>query len=329
MGFSTFNPGGPTNIPQFGMAVTGGGGKTCYVHSSGGNGLSELPSGYADIIYTTLNSALAQCRANRGDRVVILEGHVESIATADQLSNLVAGVTIEGKGVAYQRPILRWTAAASTFLFDVDGTVLQNCQIEFCGNPRVPAALSRTATNITVTGIGCAIRHCELNWGVAANQFVSNGIHVNCTDFLFEKNRCIAALLAVQGHPAHATPGFIILNAANRATILDNVIRGPSDDTHTVNGLIQFATAASLDVLIARNTIQNLNAAATCCIHGGGLANTGDIAFNNLAVRVDGGAGTGGPLVFVAAGGDVNLTQNTLQNVANEQGAFLVGTAST
>src|SRR5262249_54267043 len=130
------------------------------------------PPELAGRIFTTLNDALGQCRANKGDTVFALPGHAESISTADQMSNLVAGTKIMGVGVGNERPTFTWTVAAATFLFDVANVTISNCILLM--DPG--AGTVNVAAPITVSASGCGIYGCLIRMGTDANSKVTIGI---------------------------------------------------------------------------------------------------------------------------------------------------------
>ena len=64
--------------------------------------------------FATLDFAIGQCAANRGDTIMIKPGHAEDIATAAAITADVAGIAIIGLGTGSLRPTFSWTAAAAT-----------------------------------------------------------------------------------------------------------------------------------------------------------------------------------------------------------------------
>jgi hypothetical protein len=126
-------------------------------------------------VVTTLNAGLAKCRSGRGDVVIVMPTHAENISAADQMSSLVAGTTIVGLGSGLLRPTFTWTAATATFLFDQANTKLINCVLR-CAGPLTSTTAISVAAPITVSAAGCAIRACDINVGVDADQLATIGI---------------------------------------------------------------------------------------------------------------------------------------------------------
>ena len=71
--------------------------------SNGNNGTSPLTP------FATLDYAIGQCSANRGDTIYLLPGHAENVAAATALT--IAGVRYIGLGVGDARPTITFTTA--------------------------------------------------------------------------------------------------------------------------------------------------------------------------------------------------------------------------
>lgn len=311
-------PGGLTS-PSIGGGWTAVPGKVFYVGNRSG-----LPSSNGkdpDHPFSTVNAALAKCSANRGDAVRILPGHVEAIDSADEWSSLVAGVLVEGYGTGNQRPVIRWSAAAATVLFDQAGTVLRNCRLQMAGDPTATTALT-VAAPITVSAAGCAIQGCDIDCGVDADQIVTVGITTTAASdgFIFEDNFVHGAAAA----EITAAGTFLRLVGCDRAVIRRNYFSAAlATDT---DGIIEFLTTASTDVDISDNYFYSNGGSSTCAVDAGAdLVNTGRLLRNLMTVDADATAGT---VVFtVHANCNFALLDNFLVNNNNERG-LVIGTAS-
>lgn len=94
-----------------GMEVFQVPGETFYVHSSGGSG-----SNYGNTRQLPLNSivnALSKCVSGRGDLIVVLPGHTESVIAATTLVISKAGVTIVGEGRGTLKPTITISTAVT------------------------------------------------------------------------------------------------------------------------------------------------------------------------------------------------------------------------
>ena len=113
MGFTNF----PFGVTSFGIPMVGSGeipatllGKYFFVDSvtgiSSNDGLSPTTA------LATVDQAVNKCTASKGDVIVVLPGHVETLATASVGIVLdVAGVTVVGLGSGNARPTFTQTIA--------------------------------------------------------------------------------------------------------------------------------------------------------------------------------------------------------------------------
>lgn len=102
-------------MATFGLSMINPIGKVFYVQSThaaaGATGKSgEDPNDPM----STIVSAVALCTAGRGDVIVCLPGHVETIIAADQLLLNIAGVTIIGVGSGSARPTINFTTSTGS-----------------------------------------------------------------------------------------------------------------------------------------------------------------------------------------------------------------------
>jgi hypothetical protein len=90
-------------------------GKVFYVSSTSDNCQDDPSHGRnPDRPFATIAYAVTQVRASKGDVVVIMPAHVETVATAGALTFSVAGVTYWGLGAGASRPKINLTATAAT-----------------------------------------------------------------------------------------------------------------------------------------------------------------------------------------------------------------------
>lgn len=123
----------PYGVSSFGIPVIGAGpivttGLVFFVHNGVGtdaNGRGTDPSRpFASIDY-----AVGKCRANKGDVIVAMPGHVETVVAAGGLDLDVAGITIIGLGNGDNRPQINFTTAVTADM-DVDAAdiTIMNCR---------------------------------------------------------------------------------------------------------------------------------------------------------------------------------------------------------
>src|SRR5678816_2916158 len=158
------------------LSVTGG--KIFYVGSTAAISLlGDVGQGIRDRVFTTVNTALAQCVSGRGHVIYVMPGYTETIGAADSWSSLgtTTDVTIIGMGRGTNRPTFTWSTTGSTVLFDTANFRLHNCNL----NLEPTTGSVNVAAPITVTGSGCAITNCWIAAGTDANNKVTIGITVS------------------------------------------------------------------------------------------------------------------------------------------------------
>lgn len=260
---SSLNLKGPAEVMP-GVLIAPTGGLTHFVHSSGAAGLDLLPPGMTAPMpggfFTSVAAALAatgSSRNNRGDVINVLQGHTESIATADAWSNLAAtDVTVNCLGRGLARPTFTWTTATSTVLFDTSGFRLLNAQLYLAG-PHVNGTALTVAAPITVSASGCEISGCRIFWGFDADQIVTIGITTTAAadDLVFDDNYCWAETAAVP------TTTFLRLTGADQLRMRRTYIGGPGSTTAI--GPVQMLTTACLKAEIVESRFQNTLAGST------------------------------------------------------------------
>jgi len=300
-------------------------GRVIYVCSIGGKGAGHGNGSKPDAPLATVggtNGALAKlanptARTFKGDTIVCLPGHVESVSSADYFSDMATAshFSIVGLGMGAARPTFNWTTATSTVLMDQAGFEWVNCNLNLCGNTATGALT--VATPITVSAAGCRIADCEINWGQDTDTGCGSTLGaiavVAGTRFRFENNYCpnldTAGTLAVS---------FLSLNGADDAIISGNTIYGGT----TVNtvGAIHCVTTASKRIQIVGNVIENLRATSTKAVTSAIASVTGTIA-NNLA-RVQSGI-----VAYTVSGTPFLCTffNNYTSNTDTKNGALDVG----
>jgi hypothetical protein len=220
-----------------------------------------------DNMVTTLNEGLKRCRSGYGDIVFVLPDHTENVASADQMSSLVAGTKIIGLGAGNLRPTFTWTVAAATFLFDVANVGIDNCILNFTS--ATTAGVTRAAP-ITVSAAGCFITNCRITFGTDADDIITRGVTTTAAadDFNFSGNHCFGALAA------EVEETFLELVGADRLVMHDCVIDGATDAAAVP--LVRFITTKSLNIDVQRCVFVNRKAASDKAVLGM-VANSGTV----------------------------------------------------
>lgn len=270
--------------------------------------------GFADDIasqtYTTLAAALANCRANRGDTIIVLPQHSESVTTTP---TFVAGVSIIGVGNGAERPQFRWTTTASQWAVTVNNVFIQNCHLMFEGANGVVKAINVTGTDFTLTG-------CDIETASGASNKATIAIEIGSA-----AHRATISGNNIRGTATHNSTDVIKVVGGTPPTnvrIEDNEIVCSAT---AGNGMIHF-TVASTESRVLRNYCYNTHTSSTACIVYDNVAVDGLCADNYTAVMNNGTASSQG-LTF-GAGSLVKCVQNYCDDEPNKS-AILAPTAAT
>jgi len=168
--------------------------------------------------FRTLDFAIGQCTANRGDIIMILPGHTETYSTAtatsDDLTLDVAGVAIVGLGSGSLKPTFTFdTANTVTVAVTAANVTIMNC--DFVANFLSNAIMFTltTAKNFAMVGCGFSDTSASLN---TVNIIESTGA-ANTVDGLHIEN-CRASMLGTTFNT------FAVLAATARGMTFKNVL---------------------------------------------------------------------------------------------------------
>lgn len=114
--------------------------------SNGNNGLSPQEP------FSTIEYAVDQCVANRGDKIYVLSGHTETVAATD-LNIDVAGVSVIGLGQGSNRATLNLTATGSVVQMSA-----ANCRLQ---GFLITGGVDAIVSVVNVTAADCKILGCE------------------------------------------------------------------------------------------------------------------------------------------------------------------------
>lgn len=264
-------------------------------------------------LYPSVKSALVDCKAYRGDTIVVLPKHTENIDAADCWT-FVEGVSIIGLGWGDTRPTFTFTYDHSTLLLDSIRITIQNCRF-LCAGPAGTTALTVVAP-FAISAEGCRLLGNYFQVGIDADQICTTFLTVTAANAVIAGNEIRGLVVGAE------ITDVIVLTGADGCIIEDNLMKVT---VGVAQGLIRSVTTASVGVSIRRNYIYSWKASSTSCINfTAALANTGIVADNYLRVTTDGGVAH----IGVNAAGDLSLYKNYGVNAVNETG-LQVGTAST
>jgi hypothetical protein len=151
--FQPKNFSGFLNIPYYGNVI--------YVDSV--NGSDTANSGTSpDKAVASIAQAVTLATANNNDVIILMPGHVESIATATALTLSKAGVRIIGLGTGSRRPTITYTTAA-TATINVSAANVRIENVIFVANFADVAAAFTTTTAKSLQLVDCEFRDTASN----------------------------------------------------------------------------------------------------------------------------------------------------------------------
>lgn len=251
--------------------------------------------------FKTIDYAIGKCKANNGDVIYVLPGHTETISAAAGIAADVAGISIIGLGNGVIRPIVTFSTTTSTLTGTAANVSIRNIQFQ--------NAIDSLVSGIAVSAAGFSIQNCSFTQPTATNDAL-----------MWILTTAAADDIVIQGNTfrqSNAGPTECIrLVGADRAKILDNYIIG-SYSTAAINGI----TTASLEILIARNTICNSVTDALLIDLVAGC--TGRIEYNTGTVV----STAGWTAANICDAANCQLAENYVSDAVGETGKLL-GTVS-
>ena len=142
-------------------------------HKSGSNG----NKGTFNAPFATLDYAVGQCRANKGDIIFIKPGHSETL-TATSVAVDVAGIAIVGLGQGSNRPTFNADATASVFPISAANVLVHN--LLFTGGiDAVVSMITVSAADVVLSNLEVRDVTGEIVVGIlttaAANRLIIDG----------------------------------------------------------------------------------------------------------------------------------------------------------
>lgn len=225
---------------------------------------------------STLDAAFAQCTANQGDRIIVMQNHEETITGAGGIAHDVAGVSVIGLGDGNQRPRFLMDAA-TTVTYAISAADAHISNLVFASGH------ADVVTCFNITAVGAHIEACEFVNHVVDENFLSA---IKCTG---ADNT--ADSLEVLGNFFYtvdaATLGFIMTTGdVTGARVEDNVVISEGTGLAT---LITCATGKDLKgVRVLRNFLSSKATAGNLFISNDTASpNNSGIIANNRCRHAD------------------------------------------
>lgn len=274
MGLTNF----PNGITSFGVPVMGAGGTIpsttgTYYFVDSNTGAAGADGKSPSTAVATVAQAIALCTANKGDVIVVMPGHAETV-TSTSIALNVAGVRVVGLGTGRKRPFFTFSTAAATVTVSAANCGWSNCYLL--------ANFADVAAAFTIGAAKDFVLDSNVFEDSASNLNFLSGVVTGATnndaDGLTVTNNYQLGLVATQN-------AFVsILANEKRVWISDNHC-----DQAATNNAGHFLTLSSKIITgarILRNTL-NVVGATTASVGifltGSGTTSTGIVAYNLVA----------------------------------------------
>ncbi len=279
-------------------------------HKSGSDG----NKGTFNAPFSTLDYAIGQCRANKGDIIFIKPGHSETL-TATSVAVDVAGIAIVGLGQGSMRPTFNATATGS--IFPISGANVLVHNLLFTGG--VDAVVSM----ITVAAADVCLSKIELR--DVTGQMTDGILTTAAADRLKIYDYKFDGADAAGGASAIAIVGGDQIEIRNFDIIGNFSVGG-----------IDIRTTATTNIQIRDGQIWNQHGSIDCCIVDTITASTGTVGPNLFLKLTENAANiteaiTGATFHYNGGGGVAGLvgTGILVVNLAGEAGMVINKVAST
>lgn len=294
---------------EYGVSIPTGS-RVIYLRSTG---LQDGDDGnFNNRLTLSLSAALAQCRADRGDVILVFPGHSETIGASTL--TWVSGVRIVGVGDPRQdtAPTFNWNATTSKMAVSAKNVTLSNLRLTMDGANGVVKALEVTAAGFTLDN--CFVRFAS---GAALKATIAIELGEGASEATIRNCR----FSGTETHNATDVIKCVGSSAPNNGLrVVDNEFFG---SVTAGNGFVH-VTTASLRIRIARNVMYNTHTASTSCITIDNVAADGLIDYNMLATKSTGAqvSGTNG-IAFAGASVLAQCFENRSANDKQTSGMLL------
>lgn len=233
-------------------------GKVFWVNNStvlaeGGVGGSNGNPGTYQKPFSTIDYAIGRCKAGRGDTIMVMPGHAETITAAAGITLDVNGVAVVGLGSGGLRPTLTYTTAnTASISWTADYCTMSG--FNFVGN-----FLSIATAILNSGGAGWTVENCSFKDTSAILGFlacVTTTVSTNSDDGWFVNN--------TRASDATTTPGTAlkVANTTNRLTVKGNTFWHSVAENNAAVVLDHGALVVD-ELLMEGNRVYSINTAQT------------------------------------------------------------------
>lgn len=241
----------------------------------GQRGGSDNNRGTFDSPFATLNYAITQCVANRGDIIYVKPLHAESVATATALNFNIAGVQIIGLGSGSNRPTYTFTTA-NTATIPVSANNMSVSNILFVGNFLSIASCFTVAAAADFVIDSCEFRDTDATHGFLT--IVTTTVAVNSDGLSYINNKRKSDATTNPG------PDVVVANTMSRLRVNGN------KSIHTVASnniaaLLEHGALVMTDAEVIGNFVHSVNtdtASGAILVKTSAITGSGMIAHNRI-----------------------------------------------
>lgn len=274
---------------------------------SGQRGGSDGNKGTFDSPFATVDYAIGQCTANRGDIIFVKPGHAETLSAAGAIAADVAGVAVIGLGTGSLRPTFTFdTATTATISVSAANFAFKNCVFTANFADIVAPFTLTTAKYFTLDG--CYIKATATNMNFLyvvdtnATTADADGLALINNKWI-EPDTATESMVKADGTNAdwQVTDNFVQLGVGNNKAALVAVATGKVItnlqmlrnrtirlNTDTATGALLFSTDGSTNSgIVADNYSQHADTAAELIV----TASSGLSLFQNYSSGVNGNSG--------------------------------------
>jgi len=234
-----------------------------------------------DAPFATIDYAIGNCTASKGDIIFVMPGHAENVADATDLLADVAGITIKGLGFGSLTPTISLiTDAAATISITAANVTVENLRIYSNFTNGVTAGVTLGAN-----ADGCVLRGLYFTEAANTKEFlIGISIAAACNDVIIENCR----YMGIAG--GTTSSAIAAAGATNNTIIRNNYIQVDASAA-----AVKLDGAASTDLWIEGNRVINIDTGAGLGIachatSNGFMSNNHVMNLKNDVVGVSGAA---------------------------------------
>ena len=234
---------------------------------------------HPDAPFATLDYAIGQCTASKGDVIYLLPGHAENLTTAIGVNCDVAGVQIIGLGQGDLIATFSTTAAAGSITIGAASVLIKNIRL-------TANFATGTTTMVTwaATGTGCTLDGVQFRDTSATSEAL---IHISVAAAVTDATIRNCSFISAAGTLSNS----ILFAGASTNTLIENCYFyvDSSDD------VIDHLAAASVNLVVRGCTVINCDTdSAGYCLRyksdGTGIAHNNLFAYNKVDAEISIGA---------------------------------------